>query len=56
MPDTCKKIRNSLDLEEPIWSYIEKKSGEVLSLGILFKKLDKKRAFEEVKRLKEERN
>lgn len=56
MPDTCKKIRNSLDLEEPIWSYIEKKSEEVLSLEILFKKLDKKRAFEEVKRLKEERN
>lgn len=55
IPYTCNKIRESLSLEEPIWSYVEKQSGEILNLEILFKKLDKKRASEEVKRLKEEK-
>ena len=56
MPNTCEKIRIALEIEEPIWSYIEKKSGNVLDIGVLFDKLDKKRAMEEVKRLKEEKN
>ncbi len=56
MPYTCKKIRFSLSLHEPIWSYSEKKSGKVSDLENLFSKIDRKRASEEVKRLKEERN
>lgn len=56
MPYTCNKIRNSLNLKEPIWSYVEKKDGEISNLEILFNKIDKKRASEEVKRLKEEKN
>ena len=56
MPYTCKKIRLSLRLYDPIWSYSEKKTGKILELENLFNKIDRKRASEEVKRLKEERN
>lgn len=55
IPNTCEKIRKALDLDEPIWSYVEKKSGKVSELEVLFDKIDKRRAFEEVKRLKEEK-
>ena len=33
-----------------------KKEGKIVDIGILFEKIDRKRASEEVKRLKEERN
>lgn len=56
IPKTCSKIRVALDLGEPIWSYIEKKDGNVSKIENLFSKIDKKRATEEVKRLKEEKN
>lgn len=56
MPYTCEKIRKCLNLEEPIWSYVEKKDGKISDLERLFNKIDKKRASEEVKRLKEEKN
>ena len=56
MPNTCEKIRLALEIKEPIWSYIEKKSGKVSNIEVLFDKLDKKRAAEEVKRLQEEKN
>lgn len=56
IPKTCGKIRVALDLNEPIWSYIEKKEGKVLDIEILFDKIDRKRSSEEVKRLKEEKN
>ncbi|MBE6053436.1 MAG: methionine--tRNA ligase [Clostridium sartagoforme] len=56
VPKTCDKIRKSLDLDNPIWSYIEKKAGKVKSMEVLFDKIDKKKAVEEVKRLKEEKN
>ena len=55
IPDTCNKIRISLDLDEPIWSYTEKKNGKIFKVGNLFSKIDKKKAIEEVRRLKEEK-
>lgn len=53
MPNTCKKIKQSLDLKDGIWSFIEKKEGIIRECDILFTKIDKKRASEEVARLKE---
>ena len=53
MPNTCKKIKQSLDLKDGIWSFTEKKEGIIRECDILFTKIDKKRASEEVARLKE---
>lgn len=55
MPMTCEKVRRSLGIEEGIWSYIELKDTKIKEISILFKKIDKKRALEEVARLKEKR-
>ena len=51
--NTCKKIKQSLDLKDGIWSFTEKKEGIIRECDILFTKIDKKRASEEVARLKE---
>ena len=56
IPKTCEKIRSALELDEPIWSYVEKKEGKINSIENLFIKIDKKRAVEELNRLKEEKN
>ncbi len=56
MPKTAEVIRGNLDIEENIWSCIEKKNGEISNLENLFKKLDKKIISDETKRLKEEKN
>ena len=56
MPKTAEVIRGALDIEENIWSCIEKKNGEISNLENLFKKLDKKIISDETKRLKEEKN
>lgn len=55
MPFSCEKIRGFLDLEEPIWSYIEKSDSRIKDVEILFDRIDKKKAIDEVKKLKEER-
>lgn len=55
MPSTCKKIREFLVVDEPMWSFMEKKQGLIKEGNILFMKIDKKRASEEVTRLKEKR-
>jgi len=55
MPRICEKIRISLNLDEPIWSYIEKKEGKIKNIDNLFSKIDRKKAGEELNRLKEER-
>lgn len=55
MPSTCKKIREFLVVDEPIWSFMEKKQGLIKEGNMLFMKIDKKRASEEVARLKEKR-
>lgn len=55
MPSTSKKIVESLDINETIWSFVEKKQGLIKEGNILFMKIDKKRASEEVARLKEKR-
>jgi methionyl-tRNA synthetase len=55
MPSTCKKLREFLGIDEPIWSFMEKKQGLIKEGNILFMKIDKKRASEEVARLKEKR-
>lgn len=56
MPYTCNRIRKALGLSEAMWSYYEKKQGKVENMDMLFNKLDKKRASEELKRLKEKKN
>lgn len=55
MPSTCEKIREYLGVEEVIWSFVEKKQGLIKENNILFVKIDKKRASEEIARLKEKR-
>jgi len=55
MPFACEKISRALKLEEPIWSFVEKKEGTVGELDVLFERIDKKKAIEELKRLKEEK-
>lgn len=55
IPRTCEKIRTALSLDEPIWSYIEKKEGKIRNLENLFSKIEKKKATEELNRLKEKR-
>lgn len=56
IPMTCEKLRLALSLDEPIWSYIEKKEGKISKIEVLFEKLDRKRASDEIKRLKDEKN
>ena len=55
IPRTCEKIRIALNLDEPIWSYIEKKEGKIKKIENLFTKIDKRKAAEELNRLKEEK-
>ena len=55
IPRTCEKIRVALNLDEPIWSYIEKKEGKINKIEDLFGKIDKRKAVEELNRLKEEK-
>lgn len=55
IPSSCEKIREKLNLNDFIWSYIEKKDGKINRIENLFIKLDKKKATEELKRLKEEK-
>lgn len=56
IPMTCEKLRVALSLDEAIWSYIEKKEGKISKIDPLFEKLDRKRASDEMKRLKDEKN
>ena len=55
MPFTCEKIRASLSINEPIWSFIEKKDGILREANLGIDKIDRKRAADEVFRLKEKR-
>ena len=55
MPNTCDKIKVSLNLGEGIWSFTEKKEGVIRECSTLFNKIDKKRATEEIIRLKEKK-
>ncbi|MBB6715767.1 methionine--tRNA ligase [Clostridium gasigenes] len=55
MPFTCEKIAEFLKLEEPIWSFVEKKEGLIGEVEVLFERIDKKKSIEELKRLKEEK-
>ena len=55
MPHISDKIKISLSMDTLIWSFIEKKSGIIKDLDILFQKIDKRKAIEEVSRLKKER-
>lgn len=56
IPNSSKKVRGFLGIDEPTWSYVEKKSGRIQDLSVLFEKIDKKNIEEEVRRIKEERN
>ncbi|WP_242980574.1 hypothetical protein [Clostridium vincentii] len=43
-----------MNIEEGTWSYIEKKKGKIADIQVLFNKIDKKNAFDEVKKMKKE--
>lgn len=55
MPITCEKVRGYLDIKEAMWSFMEKNKGIIKHDNVLFAKIDKKRASEEVAILKEKR-
>ena len=56
MPNICENIRTSLSINEPIWSFIEKRDGILKEVDLELKRIDKRRAIDEVLRLKEKRN
>lgn len=56
MPFTAEKIKESMELDDFVWSFMQKKQGQIKPIKILFKKLDKKVAIYESKRLKEMKN
>ena len=56
MPESSFKIRSFIGLNEATWSYVEIKSGEIDDISILFEKIDKKNAIEELNLMKEEKN
>ena len=53
MPNVCKKIREGLSINKPIWSFIEKRDCILKQVDLEIKKIDKKRVTEELLRLKE---
>ncbi|WP_300380060.1 methionine--tRNA ligase [Clostridium sp.] len=55
IPNTSENIKKMLNIEESVWSFIEKKEGQIGEFDSLFEKIDKKVANEEVKRMKEEK-
>ncbi|MCR4942889.1 MAG: methionine--tRNA ligase [Clostridium sp.] len=52
MPGVSKKIRDILGAKEPTWSYVEKNSGKINKLEILFEKIDRKNVEKELNKLK----
>ncbi|MBD7910923.1 MULTISPECIES: methionine--tRNA ligase [Clostridium] len=52
MPYSSKKIREYLNIDEAAWSYVEKKTGNINKVDVLFEKIDKKNITKEVLRLK----
>lgn len=55
IPYSCDKIKGFLGIEERTWSFIEIKNPKIGDLEILFERIDKKKAVEEVIKLKEEK-
>ena len=56
MPDSSSKVRGFLDIDDATWSYLEKRSGHIGELKILFEKIDKSNIAEEINIMKEEKN
>lgn len=48
MPTSSEKIRNFLGIDKAQWSYTEINSGKISDISILFEKIDKEKALEEV--------
>lgn len=55
MPKYCRDIRQTIGIENAIWSFAEKSKGTIKNKNLSFPRLDKRKAFEEVERLKEKR-
>ncbi|MDO5518704.1 MAG: methionine--tRNA ligase, partial [Clostridium sp.] len=55
MPFTAEKIRSFLGIKEATWMPIEVKNGKINNIEILFERIDKSIADEEIARLKEEK-
>ena len=55
IPSTCKKVRDALKIESFIWSFVEVSDKTIEDLNLLFMKIDKRKAVEEVIKLKEKK-
>lgn len=55
IPSTCSIIRKNVGISEPMWSFIEKKEGIIKEIPMLFNRIDKRKAIDEVNRLKEKK-
>ena len=56
IPNSAQKLRGFLGIKEPVWMPIEIKEGKINNLEILFERIDKSVADEELARLKDEKN
>ncbi|MDD7795105.1 methionine--tRNA ligase [Clostridium sp. 'White wine YQ'] len=55
IPFSCEKIRKFLSIQVPTWSFIEIKEPKVGEVSVLFERIDKIKATEELIKLKEEK-
>ena len=56
MPFTCKKIRDFLGINNPVWMPVEINHGNINNIEILFERIDKNIINEELARLKDNKN
>ena len=56
IPFACKKIRSFLGIKNPVWMPVELKEGKINNIEILFERIDKSTATEELERLKDKKN
>ena len=56
LPFAAKKIRGFLEIKNPMWMPIEIKEGKINNFNILFDRIDKNIAEEELGRLKDKKN
>lgn len=56
IPFACKKIRSFLGIKNPVWMPVELKEGKINNIEILFERIDKSTAIEELERLKDKKN
>ena len=56
VPESAAKIRQFLNIEKPIWSFVELKDVSVNELSFLFTRIDKSKIDEEIQLMIDARN